>query len=102
MGVIEAPRVQLTNGLFRTIEKPTSLPTAATEYPSRRSAQSFNQGGRPKAGAELTRNQVRGAKVLARGDLMCNFFARGDSRIGISLNLWSNVAAAGFLRAFAR
>ena len=29
MGVIEAPRVQLTNGLFRTIEKPTSLPTAA-------------------------------------------------------------------------
>src|SRR5579863_6625099 len=58
MGVIEAPRVQLTNGLFRTIEKPTSLPTAATEYPSRRSAQSFNQGGRPKAGAELTRNTV--------------------------------------------
>src|ERR1700739_2474605 len=57
MGVIEAPRVQLTNGLFRTIEKPTSLPTAATEYPSRRSAQSFNQGGRPKDGAELTRNK---------------------------------------------
>jgi hypothetical protein len=28
VGVIEAPRVQLTNGLFRTIEKPTSLPTA--------------------------------------------------------------------------
>jgi hypothetical protein len=31
MGVIEAPRVQLTNGLFRTIEKSTSLPTAAAE-----------------------------------------------------------------------
>src|ERR1700724_4490305 len=66
MGVIEAPRVQLTNGLFRTIEKPTSLPTAATEYPSRRSAQSFNQGGRRKAGVELTRNRehsVRGSPL---------------------------------------
>src|ERR1700733_1685503 len=28
--------------------------------------------------------------------------ARGDSRIGISLNLWRNVSAAGFRLAFAR
>ena len=45
VGVIEAPRVQLTHGLFRTIEKPTSLPTAALKYPSRRNPDSFIQGG---------------------------------------------------------
>jgi len=56
MGVIEAPRVQLTNGLFRTIEKPTSVPTAASDIVTLRDAKSFMQGGRPKAGAELTRN----------------------------------------------
>ena len=32
VGVIEAPRVQLTNGLFRTIEKPTSVPADQTWY----------------------------------------------------------------------
>jgi len=35
---------------------------------------SFIHGGRPKAGVELTRNKVRGAKVLARGDLGLKFF----------------------------
>ena len=48
MGVIEAPRVQLTHGLFRTIEKPTSLPTAAPKYPWRRNANSFIPGGSAK------------------------------------------------------
>jgi hypothetical protein len=71
VGVIEAPRVQLTNGLFRTIEKPTSLPTAATEYPSCRSAQSFNQGGRPKAGAELTRNKETNGYHIDFIDSVC-------------------------------
>jgi len=53
MAVIEARRVQLTNGLFRTIEKTTSLPTAASDIVTLRNAKSFIQGGRPKAGAEL-------------------------------------------------
>jgi hypothetical protein len=29
------------------------------------------------------------------------FFIKGDSRIGISLNLWGDVAAAGYRHAFA-
>jgi hypothetical protein len=48
VGVIEAPRVQLENGLFRTKEKPTSLPTAALEYPRRGNVKSFIQGGSAK------------------------------------------------------
>ena len=32
VGVIEAPRVQLNHGLFRTIEKPTSVPADQTWY----------------------------------------------------------------------
>ena len=48
VGVIEAPRVQLENGLFRTKKKPTSLPTAALEYPRRGNAKSFIQGGSAK------------------------------------------------------
>ena len=43
-GVIEGARVQLTNGLFRTIEKPTSLPTAATECPNAKSNPAVTKG----------------------------------------------------------
>jgi hypothetical protein len=52
--VIEAPQVQLTNGLVRTIDKPTSLPTASPEYPSG-DAKRFHPGRVGcKAGGELT------------------------------------------------
>jgi hypothetical protein len=36
VGVIEVPRVQLNNGLFRTMEKPTSVPTEQKQYHERR------------------------------------------------------------------
>jgi prevent-host-death family protein len=45
VGVIEAPRVKLDNGLFRTIEKPTSVPTALRYYRQHRRRASFIQGG---------------------------------------------------------
>jgi hypothetical protein len=45
VGVIEVPRVQLNNGLFRTMEKPTSVPTEQKPYHHRRSWASFIQGG---------------------------------------------------------
>ena len=54
VGVIEVPRVQLTNGLVRTIDKPTSLPTASPEYPSG-DAKRFHPGRVGcKAGGELS------------------------------------------------
>jgi hypothetical protein len=39
------PRVQLNNGLFRTMEKPTSVPTDQRRYRQRRRRASFIQGG---------------------------------------------------------
>jgi aryl-alcohol dehydrogenase-like predicted oxidoreductase len=45
VGVIETPRVQLTNGLFRTIEKSTSVPTAQRQYRRHCRRASFIQGG---------------------------------------------------------
>ena len=48
VGVIEAPQVQLTNGLVGTIDKPTSLPTATPEYLRHGDAKSFSQGGSPQ------------------------------------------------------
>src|SRR5262249_35549038 len=45
VGVIEVPRVKLTNGLFRTKEQPTSAPTATPNYTTGHSIQSFIQGG---------------------------------------------------------
>lgn len=63
VGVIEAPRVKLGNGLFRTMEKPTSAPTARRDYGTGHSADSFIQGGRPPADGELGRQQLeRGAE----------------------------------------
>jgi hypothetical protein len=55
VGVIEVPRVKLDNGLFRAMEKPTSVPTAPPDYSAARSADSFIQGGRPPADGELDR-----------------------------------------------
>jgi hypothetical protein len=45
VGVIEIPRVQLNNGLFRTIEKPTSVPADQRPYRHCRHRASFIQGG---------------------------------------------------------
>ena len=59
VGVIEAPRVQLENGLFRTIEKPTSLPWAALKYPRRRNAKSFIQGGSTEGLWRTRMNEAR-------------------------------------------
>src|SRR3974377_582557 len=54
VGVSEAPWAQQTNGLVRTIDKPTSLPTASPEYPSG-DAKRFHPGRVGcKAGGELT------------------------------------------------
>src|SRR3954468_24305092 len=44
-GVIKAPRVQLENGLLRTKQKPTSLPTLHDNTSSRRPQKSFIPGG---------------------------------------------------------
>ena len=41
-GVIEAPRVQLENGLLRTKQKPTSLPTLHDNTRSRGAAKKFH------------------------------------------------------------
>jgi hypothetical protein len=62
VGVIETPRVQLGNGLFRTKETPTSLPTAAIEYPRCRNAESFIQGG-SAAGRCGTRKKIEGPRI---------------------------------------
>jgi hypothetical protein len=44
--MFEVPRVKLVNGLLRTKESPTSLPTAAKLYDSRAAwDNSFMQGG---------------------------------------------------------
>jgi len=48
VGVIEVPRVQLDNGLFRTIEKSTSVPTDQRQYRRCRRWASFIQGGSAK------------------------------------------------------
>ena len=50
LGVIEVPRVQLSNGLVRTIDKPTSLPAAAPNYRIDRSPtpRRFIHRGRPQ------------------------------------------------------
>ena len=53
VGVIEAPRVKLRDGLFRTIDKSTSAPTAPALYSTGHSAHSFIQGGSAPAGGEL-------------------------------------------------
>jgi hypothetical protein len=64
VGVIEAPQVQLTNGLVRTIDKPTSLPTASPEYPSG-DAKRFHPGRVGcKAGGELTSRLVKNDVAL--------------------------------------
>jgi hypothetical protein len=64
VGVIEAPRVQLTNGLVRTIDKPTSLPTASPEYPSG-DAKRFHPGRVGcKAGGELTKEQAELIRIV--------------------------------------
>ena len=60
VGVIEAPRVQLENRLFRTIEKPTSVPRAALKYPRRRNAKSFSQGGSTEGRWRTRKKQVPG------------------------------------------
>src|ERR1700736_5989677 len=54
MGVIEVLRVQLGNGLFHTIEKPTSLPTATLKWEP--PPQVSSRAGRPK-GRCGTRNE---------------------------------------------
>src|SRR3954452_8144322 len=44
-GVIKSPRVQLENGLLRTKQKPTSLPTLHDNTSSRGPQKSFIPGG---------------------------------------------------------
>jgi hypothetical protein len=46
--VIEVPRVQLNHGLFRTIEKPTSVPTDQERWRHYHRRASFIQGGSAK------------------------------------------------------
>jgi hypothetical protein len=49
VGVFEVPRIKLTNGLFRTKEKPTSVPTAVKLYDRQATVENrFMQGGSAK------------------------------------------------------
>jgi hypothetical protein len=61
--VIEMPRIKLKDGLFCTIEKPTSLPTTRPDYRLKQIPESFIQRGRPKAGGELKSHWYRATIV---------------------------------------
>ena len=56
VGVIEAPRIQLENGLVHTKNKPTSLPAASPTISELRRQKVSSRAGRPQAGVELERN----------------------------------------------
>src|SRR3954462_1770893 len=55
-GVIKAPRVQLENGLLRTKQKPTSLPTLHDNTSSRGAAKKFHTRRAGTTGEQLEKN----------------------------------------------
>src|SRR3954451_19802011 len=57
-GVIEAPRVQLENGLLRTKQKPTSLPTLHDNTRSRGAAKKFHTRRVGTTGEQLEKIRV--------------------------------------------
>ena len=66
VGVIEVPRVQLNNGLFRTMEKPTSVSTDQKHIANAAAEPVSSRVGRPKAGGELNRIGTFGGADISK------------------------------------
>jgi hypothetical protein len=79
VGVIEAPRVKLTNGLFRTMEKPTSVPTDHGRYRSHCRPASFIQGGSAALGRWRTNRKIPRDRHVALALLAMTIFIQGGS-----------------------
>jgi hypothetical protein len=80
-GVIKAPRVQLENGLLRTKQKPTSLPTLHDNTRSRGAAKKFHTRRVGTTGEQLEKLSER----LAKFDWLKDF-KPGPEHSGLTLN----------------